>query len=159
MYSTLFSNNFVNNAYAWEGVGVQNYFMLPAPARQIIAGKNLAVWLFNAIMFVMCIVGWGILVGVPSLETLLGAGLVFGVSVLAFTTVGNIVSIYFPVRRNIASMTNTPSQIGILFSLLSLAAVAAMVALFLLLPSLLGMVLAIKRTGKLPIELHLSTLG
>jgi len=139
IYCTLFSNNFLNNAYAWEGVGVQNYFMLPASPRQVIAGKNLAVWLYNAILFVICMVVWGLLVRVPDIGTLVEAGLVYGISVLAFTTIGNVVSIYFPVWRNIASVTNTPSQIAIVFSLVAVAAIAALVALFLLLPSLLGL--------------------
>ena len=61
-----------------------------------------------------------------------------GVSVLFFTTVGNVVSLLFPARRDIASMTNTPSTVAILLSLASLLSAAGLVGLFLFLPLALG---------------------
>jgi hypothetical protein len=48
------------------------------------------------------------------------------------TAVGNVISVLFPVRRDISSMTNSPSQIAVLIAFSSLAAVVSLVGLFML---------------------------
>jgi hypothetical protein len=138
LYSTLFSNNFINNAFAWDNDGLRCYFLSPAPTNRILAGKNLAVWAYNAILWLIVIVSWSVIKSIPDPWTLVTAALLFGVSVLFFTTVGNVVSVLFPARRDIASMTNTPSTVAIFLSLASLLTAAALVGLFLFLPVLLG---------------------
>ena len=138
LYSTLFSNNFINNAFAWEGGGLRSYFFSPAPLNRVLAGKNLAVWTYNALLWLIVIVSWSVMKSVPDLWTIVTAALLYGVSVLFFTTVGNVVSVLFPARRDIASMTNTPSHVAILLSLASLISAAGLVGLFMFLPLLLG---------------------
>lgn len=138
LYATLFSNNFINNAFAWEGEGVRCYFLSPTPMNRVLAGKNLAVWAYNAMLWVIVIVAWSAIKGPPDLWTTATAGLLYGVSILFFTTVGNVVSVLFPARRDIASLTSTPSNAAILLSLASLLCAAGLVGLFLALPLLLG---------------------
>jgi ABC-2 type transport system permease protein len=138
MYVTLFSNNFVNNAFAWEADGVQAYFISPVALHRVLAGKNLAVWTYNGLLLLITIVTWSVFRRIPSLATLLTAIGVYAACVLFFTTVGNFVSVLFPVGRDISSIRNTPSQIALLISLASLAVAASLAATFLLLPAVLG---------------------
>jgi hypothetical protein len=138
VYTTLFSNNFVNNAFAWEGDGVRVYFMSPLRAEHLLAGKNLAVWAFNLALLSIVIVAWSVLRGLPDPWTLLTSILLYGAAVLFFTTVGNVVSVVFPVRRDISSITNSPSQVAILISLGSLAMAAVLGTGMLFLAYLIG---------------------
>jgi hypothetical protein len=138
LYATLFSNNFVNNAFAWEGDGVRTYFWAPLRPEHVLAGKNLAVWAYNTLLLLIVIAAWSILKRLPDLATLSSAVLLYGSAVLFFTMVGNVVSVLFPVRRDISSITNSPSQIAILISLASLSAAVSLVAATLLLADLSG---------------------
>jgi len=139
LYGTVLSNNFVNNAYAWEGRGAQIYFSTPADPARIIAGKNLAVALFNLVLLAICLACWSLLAGPPDLETLITGVLLYGFSVLAFTTWGNLVSVVFPVRRDIAAINNTPSHVAIVLALVILVANAVLAACAMLLPDWLGL--------------------
>jgi hypothetical protein len=138
LYGTLFSNNFVNNAFAWEGDGIRTYFWGPLRAEHVLAGKNLAVWTYNSLLLLITIGAWSILKRPPDPATLLSAILLYGSAILFFTMVGNIVSVLFPVRRDISSITNSPSQIAILISLASLGIAVSLVTATLLLAERAG---------------------
>jgi len=138
LYATLFSNNFVNNAFAWDGEGMRTWFLAPLTPDRVLAGKNLAVWIYNAGLFVIILVTWSVLRGLPTPRTLITAVLLYAVSVLCFTIVGNVVSVLFPARRSISSMTNSPSQLAVICSLASIVGSAALVVTTLLLAWLAG---------------------
>jgi hypothetical protein len=139
LYATLFSNNFVNNSFAWEGGGVKTYFVSPVPLHRVLAGKNLAVWSYNCVLLLIAITSWSILKQPPDLRTLATAIPLYAVALLIFTTVGNVVSVLFPVARDISSIKNSPSQIAVLLSLVSIAGAGGMITLFLFLPLALGL--------------------
>jgi hypothetical protein len=139
LYATLFSNNFVNNAFAWERDGMQAYFLLPVPPRWILAGKNLGVWIYNGMLLTMTLLTWSVLKGIPSPATLLAAITFYASCVLAFTTAGNVVSVLFPAGRDISALKNTPSQVAILLSLVFILVIGAVAGLFLVLPWMVGM--------------------
>ncbi len=139
LYVILFSNNMMNNAFAWEGNGVRSYFLNPTLPRSILIGKNLAIWLYNFLLFIICIVIWSVLVQVPSPFTLLTAILLFNIALLTFTTAGNFISILFPVRRDMSTIRNQPSQVGILLSLFSFSVIVGIIAFSLFIPLFLGM--------------------
>ena len=132
VYTTLLSSNFANNAFAWEGEGVKAYFMSPTPPRQVLAGKNLGVWIYNVLALLLTLTTWSLLRGVPDILTLLTAILIYASALLFTTTVGNVISVLFPVRRDMSSMTNSPSQIAVLIAFASLAATVSLVGFFLL---------------------------
>ena len=111
----------------------------PTLPRSILIGKNLAIWLYNFLLFIICIVIWSVLVQIPSPFTLLTAILLFSISLLAFTTAGNFISILFPIRRDMSTIRNQPSQVGILLSLFSFSVIAGIIAFFLFIPLFLGM--------------------
>jgi hypothetical protein len=138
LYTTLFSNNLANNAFAWEGDGAKAYFTSPVPLRQIIGGKNLAVWIYNVLLLVIALTVWFIFMGLPDPLTLLSALLIYTFAVLALTTCGNVVSVFFPVRRNMSAITNSPSQVAVLLSILTMVLIAATVTVFLFIPVALG---------------------
>jgi hypothetical protein len=138
LYTTLFSGNFVNNAFGWEGDGVRMYFTGPVPLNLILAGKNLGVWIYNVVLLLIVLVTWSVLQGLPEVSTVLSALALYGSCVLAFSTLGNLISVMFPVTRDISSVRNSPSQVGILLSFVSLSTVASLVALFLIAPFALG---------------------
>jgi len=138
LYTTLFSGNFVNNAFGWEGDGVRMYFTGPVPLNLILAGKNLGVWTYNVVLLLIVLVTWSVSQGLPEVSTVFSALALYGSCVLAFSTLGNLISVMFPVTRDISSVRNSPSQVGILLSFVSLSAVASLVALFLIAPFALG---------------------
>lgn len=138
LYATLFSNNFVNNAFAWEREGVQAYFLVPVPPGRILVGKNLGVWSYNGILLAITLVTWFVLKGVPEPGTLLAAVAFYASCVLAFTSAGNVVSVLFPAGRDISALKNTPSQVAILLSLVFILAIGVVAGLFLILPTVAG---------------------
>jgi hypothetical protein len=138
LYAVLFSNNFVNNAFAWEGDGVRSYFLCPASPRQVLVGKNLAVWLFNAILFIMVILIFSALTGFPGIAILASATFMYASALLIFTACGNIISVLLPVPRDMSAINNQPAQTAILLSLLVLVSTALLIGPLLSLPMLLG---------------------
>jgi ABC-2 type transport system permease protein len=137
-YTALFSNNFVNNAFAWEGEGIRMYFTGPVPLHRILAGKNLGVWVYNTALLAIVLVTWTLISGLPGLSTLFSAVVLYGACILVFTALGNLISVLFPVARDISSVRNSPSQVGVLLSIVSLSAAVSVMALFLIVPFILG---------------------
>ena len=116
VYASMFSSNFLFNAYAWEGPGVRGYFLAPVPARRVVLGKNLGVWIYNLLLGLECMAVLILVVGAPSGSAVASGGLAFVASVVAFTTVGNFVSPAFPVARSISKISSSPSQTGVVVS-------------------------------------------
>jgi ABC-2 type transport system permease protein len=137
-YMTLFSNNFVNNAFAWEGAGVQLYFCGPLPLDKVLLGKNLGVWAFTCVTGLLAIVTWSAFRGLPDVLTLASALLAFACCVVAFTTVGNFASIFFPVPRDCSSMTNSPSGSAVIIGLGTLVFAIGSIAVVVIAPVALG---------------------
>ncbi len=138
LYLMILSSSFVNNAFAWEGTGVQSYFLHPVPLRRILAGKNLAILIYNLALFCLCLVGWSTFVAVPDALTLVSCVFLFGNAFLIFAAAGNLVSVLFPVARDISSMNSSPSQTGTLFAFLSVIATGAVLSLTMTIPALMG---------------------
>ncbi len=134
VYLVLLSGSFANNAFAWESTGVQSYFFGPAPLTRILAGKNLAVLVYNGVVFLLCLGTWTAL-RAPGAGVAVTGLLVFANVALAYISTGNFVSILFPAARDPSSMKNQMSQTGVLLSFLSLFAVVAVTSLLLALPA------------------------
>jgi hypothetical protein len=139
MYSALFSNNFFHNAFAWEGNGIKSYFLSPVPMQRIILGKNIALWMYAALLFMICMGTWSVLVEIPKPGIVISGVLLYGIAIAMFTIEGNIVSIMFPVGRDISAMKNSMSQTATLLSLLSLSVTAAVIAALLFIPMLMDL--------------------
>jgi len=137
-YVVLFSNNFVCNSVGWEGTGFKAYLLSPVPFQRIVVGKNLGIWTYNAAMLAISLVAWSAMVGVPGPTVLLGAVLLFAGTQVLFVTVGNFVSLLFPVARDISSMKCTPAQPAILISLLTALGIAVPALLAVVAPVLVG---------------------
>jgi hypothetical protein len=139
IYASMFSNNFLFNAYAWEGAGVQSFFFSPAEPAQIVLGKNLGVWLYNLILGVEGVVFFCVVSGIPPLAVLVGGCLAFAAAVLLATVVGNFLSPMMPVPRNISSITNSPSQTAVLATFAVLLVNALVIGACLTIPAVLGL--------------------
>ncbi len=137
-YMTLLSNNFINNAFAWEGSGFKLYLYGPVPLDQVLMGKNLGVWCFSAACGTLAVGTWSVFRGVPDPLTLVSSLLTFACCIVAFTTVGNFTSIFFPVPRDSSSMMNSPSGAAILLSLVALIVVAGLIGVVVFAPVSLG---------------------
>ncbi|MCP4657177.1 MAG: hypothetical protein GY856_17350 [bacterium] len=138
LYLMLLSSNFVNNSFAWEGTGVQSYFLHPVPLRRILAGKNLAILIYNLALFCLCLVAWSAFVAAPDALTLVSCVLFFGNAFLILLAAGNLVSIMFPVARDISSMSSSPSQTGMLLAFLSIIVTGSVLSLTMAIPALMG---------------------
>ncbi len=137
-YMTLFSNNFINNTFAWEGPGVQFYFCGPLALDKVLLGKNLGVWIFTWATGMMAVLTWSIFKGIPDLLTLTSSLLMFASCIVAFTTVGNFNSILFPVARSCSSITNSPSPVAVLIGLFTLAVAVGGIGVVVVAPVALG---------------------
>lgn len=138
-YLTMFSNNFLVNTFMWDGGGAQAFFLSPAPLRHIVAGKNLGVWLFNLAVLGLALITWTIVAGVPDPLVLLSGVLIFCFCLLALTTVGNLLSVVFPVHRSTSSMICPPAQTSMLVSLVTLAVAAGLTTIPVIVASAAGM--------------------
>ena len=127
LYIGLFSSNFLVNAYAWEGDGLKAYLMGPLPARHVILGKNVAVLVFQTMSLILSVLVWSVVRAVPAATTLTSGVFVFFCGLLILMAAGNFTSIAYPVRRSIASVTNSASNIGTLVSFGAVIASAALV--------------------------------
>jgi ABC-2 type transport system permease protein len=138
LYGTMFSSNFFNNTLAWESDGIQSYYLGPASPRRVFLGKNLALWLYNLILLVSILATWTIVSGPPDPATLATGILIFATGLLILTTTGNLLSVIFPVPRDVSAMKNNPSGVAVLFSLLVLLVTALTLGSLVGLPMLLG---------------------
>lgn len=138
IYASMFSNNFLFNAYAWEGAGVQSYFLSPVPPERIVLGKNLGVWLYNVVLGLEGVIAFCLMSGVPPMTALIAGCSAFVAALLSATIVGNFLSPAMPVSRDIASITNSPSQTAVLVTFGVLIANVLLIGGFLTIPTLLG---------------------
>lgn len=138
IYAAMFSNNYLFNAYAWEGAGVQSFFLSPAQPERIVLGKNLGVWIYDAMLGVECVVAFCLISGVPSAVSLTGGCLAFVASVGSATIVGNFLSPTMPVPRDISSITNSPSQTAVLATFTVLICNVVVIGGSLVTPALFG---------------------
>ena len=116
VYASMFSNNFLYNAYAWEGAGIRSYFITPVTPRQVVFGKNVGVWIYNLILAVECLLSFGVVFGLPNLSVAISGCLAFAAALLASTTAGNFVSPALPVPRDLSKIGSSPSETGIMVS-------------------------------------------
>jgi hypothetical protein len=140
IYASMFSNNFLFNAYAWEGAGVQSFFLSPARADRIVLGKNLGVWIYNVVLGTEGAIAFCLISGVPPAAALFGGCLAFVASVGTATVVGNFLSPTMPVPRDISSITNSPSQTAVAATFGVLIGNALVIGGLLTIPALLGAV-------------------
>ena len=130
--------NFLVNSFAWEVPGITSYLVGPLSARQLILGKNLGVLIFQSLLLLECTVIWSLVRGLPDLTTLLNGVLVFASGILVLTATGNFVSIAFPVRRSISSITNSSSQLGTVVTFAAMAVTALLAGSLLVLGLAIG---------------------
>ena len=90
IYASMFSNNFLFNAYAWEGAGVQSFFLSPVAPERIVFGKNVGVWIYNIILGVEGVIVFCLVSGAPPTIALIGGCLAFVAALLSATIVGNL---------------------------------------------------------------------
>jgi hypothetical protein len=138
LYVSMFSNNVVYNAFAWEGAGVQSYFLSPLDLESVILGKNLGLWALNGVWALECLLSFALIVGFPAIGTLVNGSLIFTAALLSSTVVGNFVSLVFPVARDSSKFAGSPSQTGVVGSFGMLAANALLVGTLVVIPGLLG---------------------
>jgi len=138
IYASMFSNNFLFNAYAWEGAGVQSFFLSPAGPERIVFGKNVGVWIYNTLLGLEGAVIFVLVSGMPPATALLGGCLAFVASILSVTIVGNFLSPVMPVPRDISSITNSPSQTAVLATFGVLIGNALVIGSLVAVPALLG---------------------
>jgi len=139
LYLAFLSNNFFNNTFSWEGNGAQLYFLCPVNLRHVLLGKNLAVWVFNGVLFVLAVLTWSVASELPSLASLFTGLLVFATPLVVMPIGGNLVSICYPVSRDPSAFMASPSPLGMLAGILSLVFSVLSCAAVLILPTLFGL--------------------
>ncbi len=117
---------------------IKAYYLSPVALERVILGKNLGVFLYNGIILMLALVCWVATMGFPGVELLASSILLFCVGLLVFVATGNVVSVLFPVRRNISSMMNSPSQTAFLLSVVTLGIAASVASLGIFVSLVLG---------------------
>jgi len=138
LYAALLSANFFLNSFAWEGPGIATYLISPLPRRHVILGKNLGVVIFQLLVLTESLAVWSLIRGFPDAVTAVNGVLVFACAVLILMPAGNFVSIAFPVKRSISSISISSSQIGTLVSFAAVLVSAALVGALLVLGLAIG---------------------
>jgi hypothetical protein len=138
LYAAMLPSNFLTNAYAWEGRGVNSYFLSPVKPRTVVIAKNLAVWLFAGVLLLECLLAWGITVGIPGISVTVTGVLVFASCLLGLTIAGNLVSVLVPVRRSMSKVANSPSQVAVIAMLGTIAVTAVVTGVLLMLATMIG---------------------
>ena len=141
LYASVFTNNLVLNAFAWEGGGIASYFLYPVPLGRIILGKNIAFWIYTAVLTTLSLGAYVLFAGSPGIHTLLNGVLLFGLLMITFAAGGNITSVMVPRRRDISALTkNAATGAGLIVMLSSLAGVFIVCSALVLVTSFLGIV-------------------
>ncbi len=137
-YMAMIMSNTANNTLAWDSEGVSTYFFCPLDLQRVLLGKNLAQWVYNGACFIIAMVTWAIVKEPPGLATWLKVTLLYASLLLAFSAVGNVLSVVYPVRRDVSSMKNSPSGIAAILNILTMLVATLVVCLFVALPAFLG---------------------
>ncbi|MBU2502004.1 hypothetical protein KJ682_11805 [bacterium] len=137
-YVAIFANSQTTNNLSFEGSGVQAYFLLPGPLTQVILGKNLALWVFQAILLAVCLAALAVVKSWPDPPTLLAGVLLYAAIIVMRTAGGNVLSILFPRRRELSSRHDKTPLMSTLLGLLMFAATVALAWVFAVLPGLAG---------------------
>jgi ABC-2 type transport system permease protein len=136
-YALLVLTNLVYNSFGGDSAGMQFFYASPATFSHIVLGKNLAYGSILAVNTVLTLVAVTFFYGKPSTAVLFGtlAGLLFAAP-LNFT-VGNLLSIYAPRKRDFATFgrQNVPQttvliSLGVQMVIVGLGAAAFAVARF-----------------------------
>ena len=136
IYISMFSSSLFNNMFAWEGQGMKSYFIMPAPGRRVLLGKNLAIWTYGLMLFGIFAATYGMILNLPPPGVFLTAILCFAVALVLFSAAGNIISILFPKKTDVTSWKRSaPSNLAALSSLFVLTATTGLLAPVVLLPA------------------------
>lgn len=138
LYLSFIASNFVCNSFRWESGGIQSYFFSPAPLSFIIAGKNIGATLYYILYFGICVVTWAALTKINEPMIVVTGLLIFANSITAFIIIGNILSIRFPVARDISRMKSSASQTTQLLSFVLSLFIIIPLSAALFLPHVLG---------------------
>ncbi|RMF74084.1 MAG: hypothetical protein D6738_07225 [Acidobacteria bacterium] len=137
LYVGLLSSNWFHNAFGWDAGGAALWRLAPVSPRTVLAGKNLALWLYDGLLVALALLSLSLLAGPPSPLALLTGLLAHATAGLTLAATGNLASLLFPVPRDPSSLRNSGSFAGTLFGLAGTLAGSTLVGLALL-PALFG---------------------
>ncbi len=133
-FTASFIGNFSYNMYMWDGDGAPLYFMVPVQVWKISLGLTVGVWIYAFMILAEAVVVWCLLAGVPALPILIMGLLLSAGMTLMTTGLGSVLSILFPVPREIGSTRNNPALLSGFASVLAMPVVMTLLGL---LPGLL----------------------
>lgn len=102
------------NTFAWDGAGLAVAFNAPANIENLLLGKNLGIWSFNALLALEGLVAWGLVHSFPEPSAVTSGLLVLASTTALTSLVGNFTSVAFPVPRPIETVTSAASPVGTL---------------------------------------------
>ncbi len=138
VYVSLTANSQAINNMAYEGSGVQNYFLLPAKLPWVLLGKNLGLWIYQLLVLVICLVVLVVVGSWPGPVTFISGILLYCALIVYRSLVGNILSCLFPSPRSLSSRKERTSAMGNLLSFVGFFLFLPLVWLFAALPLLMG---------------------
>jgi len=128
-YSLLILTNLIYNCLGTEGPGVQFYFVAPIQFQSVLLGKNLAYCIVMLVDVVIVWAGVRFLYQVPRADIVITTLLALVFAFQVDLAVGNILSLYFPKKYDMAvfGKRNT-SQVAVLIGLAVQASVIGIAA-------------------------------
>ncbi len=124
-WTSLLLQSHFYNSFAWDGAGLRVLLLSPVSARRILAGKNLGVFLFQILLGALTCIVFAVIVGFPGLSGMAAGWLILAANSVLLSATGNLLSIQWPIRRDMGSMKNNTSFVSGLLGMFILAASTA----------------------------------
>lgn len=137
VYAVMLCMNTLYNSFAWDAEGAKVFFLSPVRGRDVLLGKNLAIWCVAAALFLVALLSWSALAGGRSLLAIANAFETFAIVSLLATATGNVTSVLYPVRREMSRTRNTPSQAALFAALVVFAVAVGVIGTLLIVPLLM----------------------
>ncbi len=138
VYVSLTANSQAINSMAYEGSGVQSYFLMPVKLPWVLLGKNLGLWFYQLLVLVICLAALLVVGSWPGPVTFIAGILLYCSLVVYRSLVGNILSCLFPSPRAMSSRKERTSAMGNVLSLVGFFLFLPLAWLFAALPLLAG---------------------
>lgn len=107
------------NSFGFDSHGAKTFFLMPIKGKNVLLGKNLAIALVILIQTIAITILFHYLISFVTLYVLVNTFLTAMISCLAYITLGNFLSVFYPQKVNLTSLTgDTYSKMALLLVLL-----------------------------------------
>ncbi|HHQ48373.1 MAG TPA: hypothetical protein ENK19_05755 [Acidobacteria bacterium] len=127
LMGSMYGSDVVANRFEWDGGGVALYFVAPVDPARVILGLDIGVWIYGALTAAGLLLAYLPLAGLPEPAVLLTGLLLMAGARIVYSLAGAVLSILFPVARDIGA---SRSRLTLVPALAMMGAMALAAAFF-----------------------------